>query len=239
MKLINDPYFDVQIDKNGSSPAPLKAIWNGQHACVTEGFSLDDEPPIDLGSAIINNQLKVKHWSVLDYGFVILHFKGFPHDTVMQLVRHQDSKPLVQSMRYTGERMIEASNDKTLIPSLFYAQPEGIYYTRTGKYEVTKIQRLEYFEDCWKSTIRYANLINQGLPEEAARRYLLAGSRQNFTMAGTVRAVFHWLDQRTLADSQIESQTLAKMSLNVLCKWCPELFNYYVETRSGKNLLAP
>jgi thymidylate synthase ThyX len=58
-------------------------------------------------------------------------------------------------------------------------------------------------------------------------------------MAGTIEAVFHWLDQRTLADSQVEAQTLAWMALDELEKWEPTLFGWYRQNRAGKNLLAP
>jgi thymidylate synthase (FAD) len=236
---IEDPYFRVEIDFDGSSSAPDKSIWRGQHTCVSEGFTFDDKIPVCPSDAIINNQLKVKHWSVLEFGYVVLHFSGFPHDCVMQLVRHQDSKPLVQSMRYTGSRIIEAAKDRTLVEKVFYAPPVGKYFTREGFYEYTEQQRGIYLEDCWQSALRYASFVEAGHPEELARRSLLSGYRQNFSMAGTIRAVFHWLDQRTLTDSQGEAQTLAWMTLEKLKQWQPGLFEYYEKTRAGKNLLAP
>jgi flavin-dependent thymidylate synthase len=235
-----DPYFRVDICEHGSSPAPDKSIWRAQHVCVAEGYAMDAPIPANPADAIIRHQLKVKHWSVLEFGYVVLHFQGFPHDTVMQIVRHQDSKPLVQSMRYTGKRIIDcADSDDLNIEEIFYAQPMGVYATRTGGYVVSAANRDEYLLRCLRSCKAYRDAILRGYPEELARRELLSGYRQNFTMAGSVRAVFHWLDQRTLADTQIEAQVLAQMALQQLERWSPELFGWYRENRAGKNQLSP
>lgn len=238
-KLIQDPRFKVSIDLNASSPKPAHAIWTAQHVCVSDSFAPDDTIPMNPSQAIIDNQLKVKHWSVLEFGFVVLHFQGFPHDTVMQLVRHQDSKPLVQSMRYTGDKMRRCGNGEYDTDELFYVQPVGTYATRSGTYEFTESDRREYLSECQLSAQAYSRAISKRHPEEVARRLLAAGYRQNFTMAGTIRAVFHWLDQRTLADTQLEAQTLAWMALDELDKWEPGLFGWYRASRAGKNLLSP
>lgn len=248
-----DPLFKVEIDFNSSSAAPDIGIWHAQHTCVAEGFSLEDKPPSNPALSVIKNQLKVKHWSVLNFGFVVLHFSGFPHDTAMQWVRHQDSHfdidevtnnysdvtPLCQSMRYTGDRMIAASKGEIDIEQVFYFQPVGEYKTRTGSYYITQEERSRYFSYALDSAKEYALLVKNGKPEEVARRCLYSGYRQNFTMAGTLRAIMHALDQRTLADAQYESQVLAQMVVEKLKKWQPEFFTFYEETRAGKNLLAP
>lgn len=238
-KLISDPYFKVTIDLNASSPRPAHAIWTAQHTCVSDSFAPDDPIPADPAQAIIDNQLRVKHWSVLEFGFVVLHFQGFPHDTVMQLVRHQDSAPLCQSMRYTGDKMRRCGNGEYDTDELFYVQPAGTYATRSGSYEFTESDRREYLSEYQLSAQAYSRAISKGHPEEVARRLLTAGYRQNFTMAGTIRAVFHWLHQRTLADSQIEAQTLAWMALDELERWEPTLFGWYRQNIAGKNTLAP
>lgn len=241
-KLIKDKRFKVVLDHNASSPQPARAIWTAQHATVTDDFAPDKEPPLNCSKAIIHHQLDVKHFSVLYFGFVKLDFGGFPHDAVMQMVRHQDSFPLVQSMRYTGAKMAKCGSEemnREEVENLFYAMPSGKYGGRTGIWEYTERDRQEHLTTCHYTATRYARAINRGIPEEVARRSLAAGYRQNFTMAGTIKAVMHWLDQRTLADSQIECQTLAWMALDVLEQWEPGLFGWYRQHRAGKNLLAP
>jgi thymidylate synthase (FAD) len=256
MKLINDPYFKITIDLNASSPNPAAAIWTAQHCCVSDEFAPNATIPANPAQAIIDNQLKPKHWSVLEFASVVLHFQGFPHDTVMQLVRHQGkNSPLVQSMRYTGNKMRRCGNGEFNTEELFYVMPAGSYPSRNGFYEFTESDRAEHLAECQLSAAAYSRAIAKGQPEELARRLLAAGYRQNFTMAGTIRSVFHWLDQRTLTDSQIEAQTLAWMTLDQLEQWerssdgrvprpkeepkQPTLFGWYRQHRAKKNLLAP
>jgi thymidylate synthase (FAD) len=236
---INDPYFHVEIDIDGSSLNPLRSIWRAQHVCVAEGFAMDDHCPADPFSVIEKHQLRVKHWSVLEFAHVVIHFKGYPHDTAMQMVRHQTSKPLVQSMRYTGARIASSSLTINEIEKLFYVKPVGKYPSRNGIKEFTQAKRDEYLDTCYFTAVKYARAIEGGDEEEDARRLLAAGYRQNFTMAGSIRAVFHWLDQRTLADSQGECQDLAWKTLDALEIWQPELFGWYRANRAGKAILTP
>jgi thymidylate synthase (FAD) len=195
--------------------------------------------PEDPAAAIIKNQLKVKHWSVLNFGYVVLHFTGFSHDTVMQLIRHQDCSPLVASMRYTGDTFIHCANRVLSTEQVFYAQPVGVYSSPTGAYTYTAENRAADLAEYHLSAVAYKNSIERGNPPEVARRLLSIGHRQNFVLAGTVGAMFHMLDQRTLGDSQSEAQTLAWMALDVLEDWEPGLFKWYRLNRAGKNLLAP
>lgn len=249
--LINDPYFKVTLDRNASSPKPAHGIWTAQNTCVSENFAPDNTIPADPAAAIIKHQFKPKHWSVLKFAFVKLDFAGFPHPIVMQMIRHQDSEvdvdhgfriaPLCQSMRYTGNRIANYTsyNHDVDIESIFYVQPAGKYPTRTGFYEFSESDRSEYLAEYRLGAEAYSRAVSKGQPEEVARGLLPTNFRQNFTMAGTVQAVFHWLDQRTLADSQLEAQTLAWMALDVLEEWEPGLFEWYRENRAGKNQLAP
>lgn len=240
MQIIEDPYFKVQVDLNGSSPNPSRSIWTAQHVCVSDKFAPGALIPLEPAQAIIDNQLKVKHWSVLEFGYAVLHFQGFPHDTVMQMVRHQDSSPLVQSFRWTdGDRMRRCGNGEIDVEEMFYVPHVGNYNTRNGIYHFTESDRREYLSESLLSAQAYSRALSKGQPEEMARRLLAAGYRQNFVMAGTIRAIFHWLDQRTLADSQLEAQTLAWMALDRLEAWEPGLFEWYRNNRAGKNLLAP
>jgi thymidylate synthase (FAD) len=235
--IIKDPYFNVSLDLDASSPNPAKAIWKAQHVCVAEEISRFDPLPVNPSQAIIKNQLKVKHWSVLKFAFVKLDFTGFPHDTVMQMARHSSSSILVQSMRYTGARMMGC--DLEDVEKLFYIPPTGKYPSRDGTWEMTEQMRKANLKACWRSADNYAVLVKGGQQEESARRILCSGYRQNFTLAGTLQATFHWLHQRTLADSQLECQTLAWMALDELERWEPQLMHWFRENLAGKNTLSP
>lgn len=219
-KLINDPFFNVTIDENSKQVSPEKSIWAAMHTCV-DGGSSNITAPENAADAIIRHALKFGHWSVLEHASIKLDFHGFPHDTAMQFRTHQGVNTLCQSLRYSDERYTSCANGNIDPSELFYF---GDNLTASDKAK--------------QSCQDYAEAITKGEKKESARRFLLAGYRQSFTISGTFRRWMHVLDQRLLADTQIEAQTAAWMALDLLCEYSP-LFVWYRDTRAGKNLLAP
>ena len=237
---INDRYFLVKRCPYASSPQPEKAIWDAQHHCVSENARVDHVPSVaeKAGEAVIKHQLKREHWGVLNHAFVKLNCYGFPHSVVSQITRHQDSHFLVQSMRYTGERLMKA--DFGDIERLFYLRPAGFYRDRNGvSFEYSDYDRETHKFHLYQSLTRYQNCIKKGMPLEQARGLLSYDFRQDFVISGTVEACFHWLDQRTKENAQLEIYSLAWMVLEELQEWSPTFFNWYLENRAGKSRLAP
>jgi thymidylate synthase (FAD) len=243
VKLIDDPYFRVEIDRNSSSANPGAGIWYGQHVCVAEGFSLDDKLPSDPEGAILRHALKSEHsahYSVLRYGYLALHCGGFPHSVMAQLTRHQDSAHLVQSGRYTGKRFLKVASGELPVQEVFYFRPIGQYQDRQGhKYEYTKSDLSYDMAHCRDACSVYSRRLKKGWAEEHARDCLPYNFRQNFAIAGDLQAVFHWLDQRSKADSQIEIQSLAAIAVERVIEFVPGLGRWYKDHRYGKARLAP
>ena len=244
MQLIKDSRFQVVIDKDASSPNPQVAIWKGQHRCVAEKFLPDDETPSPekCGETIIKHQLAGDrgHYSVLRKAFVSFHCLGFPHRVVSQITRHQDSSFLVQSMRYTGKRIVDCANLDIPVEDVFYFRPIGNYSDRQGsKYEYTTFDLMDDRAASYRSAVLYGEKIADGHSEEHARDLLTYNFRQDFDLSGDLQAIWHLLDQRTKSDSQIEVRTLAWMMLDCLKEFTPELTEWYLENRAGKARLAP
>jgi len=243
MELIQDPRFRVEIDYNTSSARPGPGIWYGQHTCVAEGFSLDDPLPKDPEGAILRHALKSEHsphFSVLRYGYLALHCAGFPHSVMCQLTRHQDSAHLVQSGRYTGQRFVNVARFEMAVEDAFYFRPLGIYQDRQGhRYEYTQSDLNADIEDCKRACVKYAHRLDMGWAEEHARDQLPYNFRQNFAIAGDLQSVFHWLDQRSKADSQLETQSLAAMAMDRVIEFVPQIGQWYKDSRYGKARLAP
>lgn len=237
----NEPRFKVRLCPHGTSRDIEKGIWQGQHICVAEGFTLADSPPSNPGDAVVRHQLKVEHYSVLNFGFVVLHCQGFPHSTMTQISRHRDQAILVQSGRYTGQRFIDVAEGESDVESAFFFRPVGMYQDRQGKrYEYTAEDLAGDRVWCKQGCDRYAAKIAAGHSEEHARSSSISYEfRQNFSIAGTVEAMFHWLDQRSKKDSQIEIQALARLAMNELHTACPTLAQWYEENRYGRARLAP
>lgn len=240
---IRDPYFRVEVDPNGTSKDPAAGIWHGQHTCVSESFSLDDPLPSDPEGAILRNNLKSKHsphFSVLRFGYLVLHCGGFPHSVMTQLTRHQDSAHLVQSGRYTGQRFVKVADGELPIEAAFYFRPLSQYQDRKGhRYEYREKDYLVDRRRSLESAQLYAERLKAGWAEEHARDQLTYNYRQNFAIAGDIQAVLHWLDQRSKADSQLEIQSLAAMAFGCLYRTMPQLAEWYVENRYGKANYAP
>jgi thymidylate synthase (FAD) len=241
--MIKDPRFRCEIDWDGSSKSPERGIWRGQHVCVAEGFSPDDPMPNDPGGAVCRHQLKSQHsahYSVLNFGYLVLHFEGFPHSVMCQVTRHQDSSFLVQSGRYTSQRFLDVADKVVPVEDGFYFRPTDDYQNRTGKrYHYGEADLAIDKGESIASARLYAERIRRGWAEEHAREGLRYNHRQNFAVAGTIEAWFHLLDQRSKADSQREIQALAAMSLERLIEFAPTLGGWYKVNRYGKANLAP
>ena len=245
--------FRVNVCPLGTSPYIQQAIWDGQHICVTdnpEDYYDDNFYPHrsslklsheEAGNAIIKHQLNVEHYSVLNFAFVKFNVYGFPHSVLQQVTRHRDSAFLVSSMRYTGEKFIEVSRRQLDVRKAFYVRPPGKYRDRTGRQiEWTKDDVVKEYAKCERACDEYAHLVvDRNSPYEHAREFLPFNYRQPFTIAGTVEALFHWLDQRSKKDSEREIQILARMCLDEFITVAPELGNWYQENRWSKARLAP
>jgi flavin-dependent thymidylate synthase len=222
-RLISDPYFKVEIDANSRQQDPSMSIWNAMHTCVSPETELVTTfaHGFDPVQSVIKHALNFGHWSVLEHASIKLNFFGFPHDCVMQMRTHQKMNTLVQSLRYSDERFSMCADGEIYFPPYTDKRQEGIDYGH-----------------CRKACMNYAKAIENGAKKEDARRFLTANYRQSFTMSGTFRQWMHMLDQRLLADTQLEAQTAAWMALDQL-RGYSGFFEWYRSERAGKNRLSP
>lgn len=236
--------FKVAVDTEGTSKGIQTAIWRGQHQCVSETFAHTTTPPSEsrCGEIVVKHQLEGDrgHYSVLNMAFVKLNCTGFPHSVVAQITRHRDSAFLVQSNRYTGDRFVQVAQGEREVEDVFYLRPVGIYRDRDGnKFEYSLDERAQDYQLIKLSCLNYASKIERGCPYEMARSLIPYDFRQDFTIAGTVESLWHWLDQRSKKDSQLEIQVLAQMALDAVDPLMPELTTWYRENRYGRARLAP
>jgi thymidylate synthase (FAD) len=235
----NDPLFRVERDPDACSPNPEKAIWRFQHIGVSPILPIDSTLPKEPGKAIVKHQLGPKgHYSVTESAFAVVYFGGFPTHTAMQMCRHRGFGLQVQSFRYTGDYLLQALDDSSLLRHFFYTKPPGQYRSREGIFTVTEAQVDRFYKFSHQSLVTYKQYLDEGWPEEDAREVLTC-TRQNFAMAGTVRDFMHCLDQRTLQDTQVEARVAGWRCLTTLEEWCPTVFEWYRNNRAGRNLLAP
>lgn len=219
---INDPYLKVQLCTYSSSPDPIIAIWMHQHVCVDPEVNWTGvKKPSRAGMVnAILIELGRGHWDILTAGFAQIHFEGYPHPAAMQWRTHKGMGTLTQSLRYTGMQFME---DDVPLTQLFYTA------NKPSNHE-------EYFRD---SLNAYRDLVYIGVKMEVARDLLPTCYRQGWSCAGNLKDWLHLLDRRLLADTQKEANHAAWAALDALSVWCPEIMNWYVEKRAGKNRLSP
>jgi len=146
----------------------------------------------------------------------------------------------VQSMRYTGDRIVRAASRELNLEDVFYLRPVGSYTDRKGhKYTYTEETRSVDLQLCLNSAVRYAELVNSGFAEEHARGILPFDFRQNFVVSFNLRSALHFLDLRAKLDAQLEIRQFCELMLPHLHNWAPEIVTWYEENRLGKARLSP
>lgn len=181
------------------------------------------------------------HYGPLEHAQIQIATGFFPHSVMQQARTHRVGVSFdVQSMRYTGRRIIDCANGVADIEKVFYLRPAGCYTNREGKrFFYSEYQRSKDLAICMASAKRYEELFLDGCPEEQARGILAFDYRQHFVVSFTLRAAFHFLDLRAKADAQDEIVTLSHMIWKEVKAWVPEIAAYYEEKRLGKARLAP
>ena len=253
--MINDSHFRVEVISR--TPDPQRSIYAAMHQDYSHKFVYDDldvfhgwKDPYRVGEyldekeaglRVIRNCLKFKHFGPLEHPQIILNIGGFPHSTMQQYRTHRTGVSFdCQSFRYTSKMILNAVDDPITIQRVFYIRPVGYYTNGKGKKcEYTHEMRKADLGFCYLAAVRYKELYEAGLPEEHCRSIIPFDIRQNWVMSMNLRAAFHIIEMRSTADVQPESQVLAGMILEKIRDWCPEVTEYFIEKRIGKNLSAP
>lgn len=265
---INDPYFRVEVLSKTERPNLLSYLamhqdYNESNVAdeLEKWAKLSDQ---ELGERIVRNCIKYHHWGVLEHASISFNVIGFPHNVISQARTHRIGNSFdVQSMRYTGNRLVNVANDISSsidydsegmpyavgfdpyfneddIDKVIYLRPVGFYYDREGnKYEYTQKHRNEDLNLSYLTIKHYANRINQGFAPEHARGCLVYDFRQDFVVTFNARSLLHFCDLRLPMDAQPEIRTLAQMLFEKFEEWMPETAEFYKKSRYQKNKLAP
>lgn len=220
----------------------------------------------EAADKLIKNILKPGHFSVIESFSMTFEISGFVHGAVMQALRHRVAVSYsVTSGRYTGERILnlvdsfnalpmqaqhDANSRKTtkenedwfgLLEATFYSRPAGLYTNRAGnKFTISEAQRLNSLMADFESACLYHHQVTDlNYSEETARDRLPQSLRQSYICTFNLRSLIAFLDRRSLADSMLEIQFLAKLLFNELKKLTPEISGWYEDKRLGKNKLSP
>jgi len=243
---LKDPYF--RVDLIAATPNPQQCVYAGMHQDYSEGFvaaDRDNWPDETRAGEICVKRLLAGergHYGPLEHAQIVLNVGWFPHSVMQQARTHRVGVSFdVQSMRYTGTRIIEAARGGRDLESVFYLRPVGSYSDRSGKrYEYTEEQREYDLEGCRIAAEEYRYKIEMGgFAEEHARGLLPFDFRQHFVVSFSLRALLHFLDLRAKADAQWEIRELCDLLWPHFQQWTPEFAAWYEKSRLYKARLSP
>lgn len=229
------------------TPNPQQVVYAAMHQDYSEGFVADerDRWPSEesAGEVIVKRLLAGErgHYGPLEHPQIILNCGFFPHSVLQQARTHRISVSFdVQSMRYTGQRVIDVAEGQRDVEEVFYLRPVGHYSDRQGKkYQYTEEQRQSDLTWCLEAAKRYAQDIQAGWSEEHARGKLPFDYRQHFVVSFNLRSLMHFLDLRSKKDAQIEIRALCDLIWPYFAAWTPAIAEWYYNTRLGKARLSP
>jgi thymidylate synthase (FAD) len=238
-----DPRFKVELI--AQTPNPQQVIWAAMHQDYSEGFVAHEERPSETkaGEICVKRLLAGErgHYGPLEHVHIVLNIGWFPHSVMQQARTHRVGVSFdVQSMRYSGQRICDASEGRLELEDVFYLRPVGDYADRQGKkYTYTADQRAIDLNTCHLAAERYRDLMAAGFAEEHARGILPFDYRQHFVASFSLRAFLHFLDLRAKLDAQEEIRALCDLMWPHLQAWVPQIAAWYEKARLHKARLAP
>lgn len=239
-----DPRFKVVTI--AATPNPNQLVWRALHQCHSDSFVGECDVPSEshCGKIIIDRLLAGDrgHFGCLEHPSISLAVGSFPHSTMQQARTHRVGISFdVQSMRYTGDRIIKAANKEIDVEDVVYLRPVGTYTNREGvKFQYTEEWRTKRdlswaLDQCrW-----YKRAVLDGMPKEQARGMMVFDFRQDWVVSFNARSLMHFLDLRAKKDAQLEIQWLCDLLFVEFHCWMPELAEWYRDNRWGKAKLAP
>lgn len=242
---MTDQMFRVEVITQ--TPNPQQCVYAAMHQDYSEGFVHDmrDTWPDEkrAGEIAVKQLLSGErgHYGPLEHVGIVFNCGWFPHSVMQQARTHRVGISVdCQSMRYTGQRIVEASYGRIDLEEVFYLRPVGRYTDRKGKkYEYTLSQRNTDLGLCLNAAQRYAQLMDRGYSEEHARGILPFDYRQHFIISFNLRSVLHFMDLRSKLDAQEEIRALCNLIWPHVREWAPEISAWYGVNRLGKARLAP
>jgi thymidylate synthase (FAD) len=240
-----DPLFRVEV--LSSTPNPQQCIYAAMHQDYSEGFVYDERntwPDETRAGEICVKRLlggERGHYGPLEHPSICLNVGWFPHSVMQQARTHRVGVSFdVQSMRYTGQRIVQAAQGVVPLEHVFYLRQPGHYTNRQGKkYQYTPAQRNTDLGLCLDAAQRYEQLVGLGYAEEHARGILPFDYRQHFVVSFNLRSFLHFMDLRSKLDAQDEIRALCEHMWPHAKAWAPQIAAWYEQNRLHRARLAP
>ena len=221
---------------------PQRLAYLALHTDYSEGFVTSTDLLEDAcGDVVVKRLLRGGrgHWGPLEHPSMTLAIRA-DHNTIMQLRTHRIASFDVQSMRYTGDRIIDVARGDRPLEDVFYFRPSGSYIDREGR---SYVHSDHHVHDEKVHTMacaqRYKQLVEEGRPPEHARNVLSTNYLQNAAITANLRSWLHLLEVRGKPNAQHEIRQIIELIERHVQRWVPEIFDWWHAQRRHKAILAP
>ena len=239
-----DPLFRVNVIS--CTPNPQTTIYAALHQDYSEHYVYDqigtDAWPDEqkCGEIALKRILGGElHAGPLEHAQIVFNVGWFPHSVMQQARTHRIASFDVQSMRYTGDRIVKCASGEVDVEEVFYLRPIGEYVDRQGhKYHYDEDWRARDLTICLLGARQYAHDIEKGMSEEHARGKLPFDFRQHFVVSMNMRSLGHLLTIRGKRDAQLEIQQMCQLMLPHYEAWAPEIYSWFFTKQWQKGRLA-
>lgn len=167
-------------------------------------------------AALLRKTLKRGHFGIAEHPSITLSIEGVSRVVMGQMTRHRHLSFDIQSMRYVDFSDTEFVTPPALAGVSEFSREDG---------EVS-IEDRETLEEEYKHRVKqavnyYDEMVDAGVPKEAARYILPLGTPVNITASGNLRSWLHVLALRDKPDVQPETRQLAGAITDELTDWAP------------------
>lgn len=166
-------------------------------------------------SGLLGYCVKHGHWSVFEQANLILEIST-SRAIAPQILRHRSFSFQEFSQRYS------AAAD--FVPHKARRQAKS---NRQSSIDDLDRQTQDWFLQCqreiWQLTYsRYSEALERGIAKESARALLPLNTSTRLYMNGTIRSWIHYIQLRTLEDTQLEHRKIAELCREVFKRHLPQ-----------------
>lgn len=178
--------------------------------------------------SLLDHLIDRDHWGPFEHPSATLALEGITRVSMAQITRHRHFTFDIMSLRYVSIDEEQAVTEWASVPEAVREAAEtGEIPSRGGVSEVDPQSDNDMEEAYWSSMQWYRALLDQGVPQEEARKVLPMGTRVNIVMSGNARAWMHLLNIRGKANVQGEARRIADGVMGELKDWMPYTFEKY------------
>lgn len=172
----------------------------------------------DTGPNLIRYLMKHKHWSPFEMVNMCVKIET-ERDIAAQILRHRSFSFQEFSTRYSKTQPAEMPTFRRQDTKNRQNSFDDIHPTHQQDLQIAAGRVIS------DAFMLYESMLERGVAKETARRVLPLCTPTTMYMQGTVRSWMHYIQLRTLEDTQLEHRVIAEQCRKVFASCFPETAN--------------